>query len=65
MAKYDRELDEAFVKVGQKPPRRIGIVIDAFTGELKEKPMLDYIPVEFNYLDFLIRTKEAVESIAE
>ena len=40
-------------------------MIDAFTGELKEKPMLDYIPVEFNYLDFLIRTKEAVESIAE
>lgn len=65
MAKYDRELDEAFAKVGQKPPRRIGIVIDAFTGELKEKPMRDYIPVEFNYLDFLIRTKEAVESIAE
>ena len=65
MAKYDRELDEAFSKVGRKPPRRIGIVIDAFTGELKEKPMLDYIPVEFNYLDFLIRTKEAVESITE
>ena len=65
MKKYDQELDEAFAKVGQKPPRRIGIVIDAFTGELKEKPMLDYIPVEFNYLDFLIRTKEAVESIAD
>ena len=65
MAKYDQELDDAFAKVNQKPPRRIGIVIDAFTGELKEKPMLDYIPVEFNYLDFLIRTKEAVESIAE
>ena len=64
MKKYDQELDEAFAKAGQKPPRRIGIVIDAFTGELKEKPMLDYIPVEFNYLEFLVRTDEAVASIS-
>ena len=28
-------------------------------------PMLDYIPVEFNYLEFLVRTDEAVASIAE
>ena len=65
MKKYQEQLKEAFAGVGQVPPCRIGIVIDAFTGELKEKPMLDYIPVEFNYLDFLIRTDEAVASIAE
>ena len=65
MKKYQERLKEAFAGVGQIPPCKIGIVIDAFTGELKEKPMLDYIPVEFHYLDFLIRTDEAVASIAE
>ena len=64
MKKYQERLKEAFAGVGQIPPCKIGIVIDAFTGELKEKPMLDYIPVEFHYLDFLIRTDEAVASIA-
>ena len=64
MKKYQERLKEAFAGVGQVPPCKIGIVIDAFTGELKEKPMLDYIPVEFHYLDFLIRTDEAVASIA-
>ena len=64
MKKYQECLKEAFAGVDQIPPCKIGIVIDAFTGELKEKPMLDYIPVEFHYLDFLIRTDEAVASIA-
>lgn len=64
MKKYQERLKEAFAGVGQILPCKIGIVIDAFTGELKEKPMLDYIPVEFHYLDFLIRTDEAVASIA-
>ena len=62
--KYYSELDEAFARVNQAPPLQIGIVIDAFTGELKEKPMLDYIPEEFNYLEFLVRTDAAVASIA-
>ena len=64
MEQYDRELEAAFAAVNQKPPIKIGILIDAFTGELMEKPMLDYIPEEYNYLDFLIRTDEAVASIA-
>ena len=64
MKEYQKRLKEAFAGVGQVPPCKIGIVIDAFTGELKEKPMLDFIPVEFHYLDFLIRTPEAVASIA-
>ena len=65
MKQYQARLEEAFATVDQVPPCKIGIVIDAFTGELKEKPMLDYIPVEFNYLEFLVRTDEAVASIAE
>ena len=65
MKQYQAQLKEAFARVDQAPPCKIGIVIDAFTGELKEKPMLDYIPVEFNYLEFLVRTDEAVASIAE
>lgn len=65
MKQYQARLEEAFATIDQVPPCKIGIVIDAFTGELKEKPMLDYIPVEFNYLEFLVRTDEAVASIAE
>ena len=65
MKKYKKQLGDAFAAVNQKPPIKIGIVIDAFTGELKEPPMLDYIPEEYNYLDFLIRTEEAVASIAD
>ena len=64
MARYDKELEKAFSALGQKDPRYIGIVVNALTGELYEKPMMDYAPVEFNYLDFLIRTDEAVASIA-
>lgn len=65
MKQYQARLEEAFATIDQVPPCKIGIVIDAFTGELKEKPMLDYIPVEFNYLEFLVRTDEAVASIAK
>ena len=65
MAKYDKALDKAFSAVGQKDPRYIGIVVNAVTGELYEKPMMDYAPVQFNYLDFLIRTEEAVASISK
>ena len=62
MNKYKKQLKKAFADVGQVPPRKVGILIDAYTGELKEKPMLDYAPVQFNYLDFLIRTEEALSA---
>ena len=63
MKKYRDSLKKAFADVNQVPPRKIGILIDANTGVLKEKVMLDYIPTKFEYLDFLIRTDEAVASI--
>lgn len=65
MNRYDRELEAAFGAVDRKVPRNIGVLVNALTGELYEKPMLDYAPVEFNYLDFLVRTDEAVASVAE
>ena len=65
MEKYSKELDTAFDKVNQVAPREIGILINAGTGELVEKPMLDYIPVKFLRMDFLIRTDAAVASIAD
>ena len=65
MNRYKAQLKEAFGAVGQKAPDKIGILIDAYTGALMERPMTDYIPVEFHYLDFLIRTEEAVESIRD
>ena len=64
MKKYRDSLKKSFADVNQVPPRKIGIMIDANTGVLKEKVMLDYAPVQFNYLDFLIRTDEAVASIS-
>ena len=63
MKKYKDSLKKAFADVNQVPPRKIGILIDANTGVLKEKVMLDYVPTKFEYLDFLIRTDEAVASI--
>ncbi len=63
MNKYEKELNAAFAGLNQEPPIKIGILIDAYTGELMEKPMLDYVPEEYHYLDFLIRTDEAVASI--
>ena len=65
MNQYEKQLQKAFAEVNQEPPIKIGIVIDAFTGELKEPPMLDYIPEEYHYLDFLIRTDEAVAGISD
>lgn len=64
MNKYEKELEKAFAALNQAVPIKIGIVIDALTGKLKEAPMLDYIPEEYHYLDFLIRTDEAVASIS-
>ena len=63
MDRYQQQLERAFAKDGQEAPYSFGILIDAVTGELKEAPMLDYIPTRFNYLDFLIRTEETVASI--
>ena len=60
MNQYKKQLEEAFGAVGQRAPDKIGILIDAYTGALLERPMTDYIPTEFHYLDFLIRTEEAV-----
>lgn len=63
MNKYLSALNNAFSDIGQKPPLRIGVLIHAQTGELVEPPMLDYAPSQFHYLDFFIRTEEAVSSI--
>lgn len=63
MNKYLNALNSAFSDIGQKPPLRIGVLIHAKTGELVERPMLDYTPSQFHYLDFFIRTDEAVRSI--
>lgn len=63
MNQYLNALNSAFSDIGQKPPLRIGVLIHAQTGELMEQPMLDYAPTQFYYLDFFIRTEEAVSSI--
>lgn len=64
MDQYENSLTKAFSDIGQAPPFKIGIIVSAETGELLERPMLDYAPVQYHYLDFLIRTDEAVASIA-
>lgn len=63
MNQYLEALDAAFSAVEQQSPLRIGVLINAQTGKLVEPPMLDYVPTEFHYLDFLIRTEKAVNSI--
>lgn len=63
MDQYLEALNAAFSGIGQKPPLRIGVLVHAQTGELVEQPLLDYAPTQFHYLDFLIRTEEAVDSI--
>ncbi len=65
MKRYEKKLKAYFTERGQQTPRRIGVVVSAKTGKLVEAPMLDYIPVQFHYLDFFIRTDEAVASIAQ
>lgn len=65
MKKYEKKLAAYFDEIGQQAPYRIGVVISAKTGKLVEAPMLDYIPVQYHYLDFFIRTEEAVASIAQ
>ena len=65
MNSYKKKLEAYFTELGQQTPRKIGVVISAKTGKLVETPMMDYIPVQFHYLDFLIRTDEAVASIAQ
>ena len=65
MDRYHEGLNQAFSKVNQSVPREIGILINAETGELIEKPMLDYVPVKFLPMDFLIRTDAAVASITD
>ena len=63
MERYRKALNEAFAAIDQQPPLRIGFLIHAQTGKLVEQPMLDYAPAQFHYLDFLIRTQEALSSI--
>lgn len=63
MERYRHALSTAFAQVEQSPPLRIGVLVDAETGELVEMPMMDYVPSQFHYLDFLIRTEDAVNSI--
>lgn len=65
MKQYDDKLNRMFADVGQESPWSFGILVNAKTGELIEKPMLDYPPVQFHYLDFLIRTEEAVASVTK
>lgn len=63
MERYRHALSTAFAQVEQSPPLCIGVLVDAETGELVEMPMMDYVPSQFHYLDFLIRTEDAVNSI--
>lgn len=63
MNQYKAELNAAFASVEQAPPLSIGVLVDARTGEMMEMPMMDYVPSQFHYLDFLIRTEDAVNSI--
>ena len=65
MDRYREKLDQAFSEVNQSAPREIGVLINAETGKLIEKPMLDYVPVKFLPMDFLIRTDAAVASITD
>ena len=65
MNSYKKKLEAYFTELGQQTPRKIGVVVSAKTGKLVEIPMMDYVPVQFHYLDFLIRTDEAVASIAQ
>ena len=65
MNSYKKKLEAYFTELGQQTPRKIGVVISAKTGKLVETPMMDYVPVQFHYLDFLIRTDDAVASIAQ
>lgn len=63
MNQYRQALDAAFSAVGQTPPLCIGILVNAQTGKLVEPAMMDYVPSQFHYLDFLIRTEEALNSM--
>lgn len=65
MKRYEKKLAAYFAEINQQAPCKIGVVISAKTGKLVEPPMMDYIPVQYHYLDFLIRTEEAVASIAQ
>lgn len=65
MNQYRKALNAAFSAVGQVPPLSIGVLINAQTGELVERAMMDYAPSQFHYLDFLIRTEDAVTALKE
>lgn len=65
MKRYEKKLAAYFAEINQQAPCKIGVVISAKTGKLVEPPMMDYIPVQYHYLDFMIRTEEAVASIAQ
>ncbi len=65
MKKYKEKLAAYFAEIDQQAPYSIGVVLSAKTGKLVEAPMMDYIPVQYHYLDFFIRTDDAVASIAQ
>lgn len=58
MNKYQAELRKAF---GGDAPRQFSVVIDAADGSLVEPPIFDYAPVQYRYLDFLIRPEEMIQ----
>ncbi|MEG2273162.1 MAG: hypothetical protein RSC05_12910 [Acinetobacter sp.] len=46
-------------------PRQFSILVDAVTGDLIEAPILDYAPVQYHYLDFLIRPDFLLSNIGK
>lgn len=59
MNNYIRDLEKAF---NGEAPYRISIMVDAANGDLVELPIYDYAPVQYHYLDFLIRTDEIIQA---
>lgn len=59
MNRYKAALKKAF---GGEAPRHFSIMVDAMDGSLVEAPIYDYAPIQYHYLDFLIRPEEMINA---
>lgn len=59
MDEYNQRMTDIF---GGKAPKTISIMVDAVDGSLVEKPIFDYAPLEYFFLDALIRTDAIIEA---
>ncbi|NLO83966.1 MAG: hypothetical protein GX096_00840 [Clostridiales bacterium] len=59
MDEYDQRLTDLF---GDKAPMTISIMVDAMDGSLMERPIFDYAPIQYFFLDALIRTDAIIEA---